>query len=148
MNTRFSVATHILTFLQTQDGAPAASELIAASVNTNASLIRRLLQQLGKAGLTRSQLGTGGGALLGRRAEEITLLDVYRAVDEEGEVFAIHQDPNPKCLVGRNIQVVLKAQITAAERAMQAELAKTSIADMASQVQQNDAHTPAKRAQA
>jgi Rrf2 family protein len=148
MNTRFSVATHILTFLQTQDGIPAASELIAASVNTNASLIRRLLQQLGKAGLTRSQLGTGGGALLGRRAEEITLLDVYRAVDEEGEVFAIHQDPNPKCLVGRNIQVVLKAQITAAEQAMQAELAKTSVADMASQVQQNDARTPAKRAQA
>jgi Rrf2 family protein len=148
MNTRFSVATHILTFLQTQDGIPAASELIAASVNTNASLIRRLLQQLGKAGLTRSQLGTGGGALLGRRAEDITLLDVYRAVDEEGEVFAIHQDPNPKCLVGRNIQVVLRAQITAAEQAMQAELAKTSIADMASQVQQNDARTPAKRAQA
>jgi Rrf2 family protein len=148
MNTRFSVATHILTFLQTQDGIPAASELIAASVNTNASLIRRLLQQLGKAGLTRSQLGTGGGALLGRLAEEITLLDVYRAVDEDGEVFAIHQDPNPKCLVGRNIQVVLKAQITAAEQAMQAELAKTSIADMASQVQQNDTRTPAKRAQA
>ena len=148
MNTRFSVATHILTFLQTQEGIPAASELIASSVNTNASLIRRLLQHLGKAGLTRSQLGTGGGALLGRRAEEITLLDVYRAVDEEGEVFAIHQDPNPRCLVGRNIQVVLKAQITAAEQAMQAELAKTSIADMASQVQQNDARTLAKRAQA
>lgn len=148
MNTRFSVATHILTFLQTQDGIPAASELIAASVNTNASLIRRLLQQLGKAGLTRSQLGTGGGALLGRRAGEITLLDVYRAVDGEGEVFAIHQDPNPKCLVGRNIQTVLKARIAAAEQAMQAELAKTSIADMADQVQQNDTRTPAKRAQA
>lgn len=141
MNTRFSVATHILTFLQTQNGVPSSSELIASSVNTNPSLIRRLLQQLGKAGLTTSQMGTGGGALLGRAGERITLLDVYRAVDEDGDVFALHQDPNPLCLVGRNIQVVLKEQIEAAERAMQAELAKTSIADMAEQIAANDRGT-------
>ena len=62
MNTRFAVAVHILAFLGTQDGIPASSELIAGSVNTNASLIRRLLSQLTKAGLARSQMGTGGGA--------------------------------------------------------------------------------------
>ena len=62
MNTRFAVAVHILTLLHTQQGEPATSEYIASSVNTNPSLIRRLLSQLARAGLTASQMGTGGGS--------------------------------------------------------------------------------------
>jgi len=134
MNTRLAVATHILTFIALQAGQPANSELIASSVNTNPTLIRRLLSQLAKAGLTSSQMGNGGGALLARPAADITLLDVYRAIDEGGEVFALHDQPNPQCPVGRNINVVLRGRIAAAERALQAELARTSIADMASDI--------------
>lgn len=138
MNTRFAVATHILTFLQTQKGEPTTSELIASSVNTNPSLIRRLLSQLAKAGLTTAQMGTGGGALLARPADEITLLDVYRAVDEEADILPIHQSPNPKCPVGRNIQGVLEARIDAAERALHDELGRTTIAELASDVARRD----------
>lgn len=138
MNTRFAVAVHILAFLGTQDGIPTSSELIAGSVNTNASLIRRLLSQLTRAGLARSQMGTGGGALLAMDAGKITLLEVYRAVDEQGDVFAIHQDPNPKCMVGRNIQAVLRVRIDEAERALQAELARTTIADIAADIAAKD----------
>ncbi|MGA0607248.1 Rrf2 family transcriptional regulator [Phenylobacterium sp. VNQ135] len=35
-------------------------------------------------GLTRSQMGAGGGALLARPADRITLLDVLRAVGLSG----------------------------------------------------------------
>jgi Rrf2 family protein len=138
MNTRFSVATHILTFLQTQAGEPATSELIASSVNTNASLIRRLLSQLSKAGLTKSQMGTGGGALLARPADRITLAQVFGAVDEGGDVFAIHSGPNPRCPVGRNIQAALRTQIDAAEEALRTQLSKTTIAEMADSVAANE----------
>lgn len=134
MNTRLAVATHILTFLQTQRGQPATSEVIAASVSTNPSLIRRLLSQLSKAGLTTSQMGAGGGALLARSGDTITLLDVYRAVDEEGAVFGLHATPNPACPVGRHIQPVLKARMQSAENSMLAELARTTIAHMARDV--------------
>jgi Rrf2 family protein len=134
MNTRFAVATHILTFLQTQQGVPATSELIASSVNTNASLIRRLLSQLAAAGLTASQMGAGGGALLARSGEKITLLDIYDAVDEDASIIPIHQAPNPKCPVGRNIQASLAARITSAERALRDELARTTIAELAGDV--------------
>lgn len=134
MNTRFAVATHILTFLAYQAGEPATSELIAASVNTNPTFIRRLLTQLAKAGLTRSQLGAGGGALLAHEASGITLLDVYRAIDEEQQVFALHDAPNPACPVGRNIDVVLRGRMIEAERALQAQLAKTTIADLAADI--------------
>ena len=134
MNTRFAVAVHILTFLQVQAGQPVPSELIASSVNTNPSLIRRLLSQLAKAGLTTSQMGTGGGALLARPGERISLLDVYHAIDEDAEVFAVHTGPNPNCLVGRNIQAVLRIRIDEARQALQNQLAQTTIAQMAEDV--------------
>ena len=130
MNTRFAVAVHILTLLQTQQGEPATSGWIAGSVNTNPSLIRRLLTQLSHAGLTTSQLGSGGGALLARPAKTITLADVYRAVAEDTEAIPIHESPNPKCPVGRNIQAVLSKRIHAAEHALENELARTTIAEL------------------
>ncbi len=142
MNTRFAVATHILAFLQLQAGIPASSDLIASSVNTNPSLIRRLLVRLAKAALTTSQMGTGGGALLARSGDTITLLDVYRAVDEDGYVFGIHADPNPACPVGRNIQSVLNAHMETAERVLLAQLDQTTIASLA-----NDITTTEKRKQ-
>ena len=141
MNTRFAVATHILTFIQTQDGAPTTSELIASSVNTNPTLIRRLLSQLARAGLTTSQMGNGGGALLARAPQEITLLDVYRAIDDESGVFALHEQPNPQCPVGRNINSVLKARIAAAEQALQSQLAQTTIADIAQDISRRNRKT-------
>ena len=84
MNTssRFAFAVHVLALLAQQEGVPLSSEIIAGSVNTNPALIRRLLSMLANAGLTASQLGAGGGALLAREPQTITLLDVYRAVDD------------------------------------------------------------------
>src|SRR3954466_5250611 len=114
MNTRFAVAIHILTMLEQSRGEPVTSEYLAGSVNTNPSLIRRLLTQLARAGLTTSQMGTGGGALLARSAQDITLLDVYRAIDETQGVLPLHPSPNPRCPVGRNIQTVLTRRISAA----------------------------------
>lgn len=136
MNTRFSVAVHILTFLQTQNGEPATSELVASSVGTNPSLIRRLMGQLTRAGLASAQRGTGGGAVLGRAAKEITLLDVHRAIDEDADVIPIHQSANPKCPVGRHIQGVLEDRVDDVRRAMEEEFARTTIAELASDVKQ------------
>ncbi|MET0399244.1 MAG: Rrf2 family transcriptional regulator [Longimicrobiaceae bacterium] len=131
MNSRFAVATHILTLLEQSRGEPVTSEFIAGSVNTNPSLVRRLLGVLAKAGLTTSQMGTGGGALLARPASRITLGDVYRAVGEGGELFAMHRErPNPACPVGRNIQAVLERRLDAAERVLEAELDRTTIAEL------------------
>jgi len=138
MNSRFAVAVHILTLLAGAGDEPLTSEHIAGSVNTNASLIRRLLSMLARAGLTRAQHGTGGGALLARPAESITLRDVYRAVDE-GELFALHRErPNPACPVGRNIQAALEMRIASATRAMEDDLDRTTIAEMAFDISTRD----------
>jgi Rrf2 family protein len=147
VNSRFAVAVHILTLLEQGGGEPVTSEHIAGSVNTNPSLIRRLLAMLARAGLTTSQLGTGGGALLARPADQIALLDVYRAVDDDGEVFALHRErPNPNCLVGRNIQSALTAHIDAATRALESEFADVTIADMLRDVRRSERRREAETA--
>src|ERR1700737_2351834 len=60
-STRFVVAVHTLAI---NSGPPMRSQDIASSANTNPTVIRSLLSRLSEAGLTTSQLGTGGGALL------------------------------------------------------------------------------------
>jgi Rrf2 family protein len=137
MNSRFSVAVHILTLLEQSQGEPVTSEYLAGSVNTNSSFIRRLLSALNRAGLTTAQMGTGGGALLARPAAGITLLDVYRALDE-GEVFRLHEQPNPACPVGRNIQAELHDRFGAATRAMEDELARTTIDQLGRGIQHRE----------
>ena len=140
MNSRFAVAVHILTLLEQSGGEPATSEYIAGSVNTNPSLVRRLLGTLAKAGLTTSRMGTGGGALLARPADSITLRDVFRAVEEEGELFGMHRErPNPACPVGRNIQTVLEDRFNDAMRALEARLDRTTIADLGRDIARYDA---------
>jgi Rrf2 family protein len=138
LNSRFTVATHILTLLYEGGGGPLTSDYIAGSVNTNPAVIRRLLSVLAKAGLTTAQLGAGGGAMLARPAAEITLRDVYRAVDE-GMLFAMHpQMPNPECPVGRHIQASLETTMEAAGRALEAELARHTIADLVDDVRRRE----------
>ena len=64
------------------------------------------------------QGGIGGGWRLKVPAGRITLLDVLRAVEPQGETIALHRsEPNPLCPVGRNIQGILTAVYSKVERA-------------------------------
>ena len=133
-SSRFAFAVHVLALLSLQEGVPLSSEMIAGSVNTNPALIRRLLTMLAHAGLTTSQLGSGGGAMLARAPAQITLLEVYRAVDD-AQLFALHrEEPNPACMVGRHIQGVLRGIIDEAQQAMEAALGARTLADATADV--------------
>ncbi len=133
-STRFAVAAHALTALAVSGGKPLRSEDLAFSANTGAVVIRGLLSRLSEAGLTRSQLGAGGGAMLARPPEKIRLLDVYNAV-EDTELFSLHRTPPCKnCAVGGNILDALQPTLDRARQAMETELAKTTIADVAAEV--------------
>ena len=128
--TRFSVAVHTLALIERFSDDRPTSEIIAGSVGTNASFVRRVLSLLAQAGLVRSSAGIAG-TTLARPARKITLLDVYRAVGQEGEHRpAIHQGPNPTCFVGRRIQGVLETVIGAADGAFEAELKRRTLADV------------------
>ena len=133
-STRFVVAVHALTALAVSDGKPMRSEDIAYSANTSPVVIRGLLSRLSDAGLTRAQLGAGGGALLAKSAQKIKLLDVYEAV-EDTEVFSLHRTPPcEECVVGSNIVEAIQPTLIRARKALEDELAKVTVADIASKV--------------
>ncbi len=133
-STRFAVATHILAAIAMAQGRVVRSETLAKSANTNPTFVRRILGALADAGLTRSQMGQGGGALLTRPAEEISLLDVYRAV-EEPAFFSLHHDgPNPRCPIGRNVTPVLEDAFNGITAALEGSLSETTVADIAAKV--------------
>ena len=121
---------HALVLVDRLGGDRITSELIAGSVGTNASFVRRVLAMLSHAGLVRSSPGVAG-AQLARPAAKITLLEIYRAVDMEDEHrLAVHDDPDRRCFVGRHIQGALDAVIGPAEAAFEAELMRRSLADV------------------
>ena len=131
-DTRLAVAAHILALLSFAGTEYRSSELLARSVNTNAVVVRRLTGQLKKAGLVEIRRGVGG-TTLNRKPEDITLLDVYRAVVPKSGTcpFYLHQNPNCKCYIGRNIHDALKAPFAKVTEAMQKSLATTTIAELA-----------------
>ena len=133
ISSRFSVAVHILTLLAvTPPGELLTSDRMAGSVNTNPVVIRRILGQLKKAGLVEVR-AAAGGTYLRRAPATISLLDVYRAVEVvENNLFSVHDKPNPKCPVGRNIQAALDETLHRAQVALEQQLAGTSVAQVAS----------------
>ncbi len=127
VSTRLTVALHILTLLASSPDKPLTSEYIAASINTNPVVVRRLLAHLRKKRFVSSQPGNGGGWQLSMNPSSITLLDVRRAVNE-APPFAMHRrPPNPDCPVGRNIQGALTGIYDQAEQAMEEKLAQTTV---------------------
>lgn len=138
VNTHFAVAVHVLVFIAEQGGAPVTSEALAASVGTNPSFVRRILAQLGRAGLTSATEGKRGGTVLARPAKRITLRDVYHAVDEERELIPVHPSPHPKCRIGRNIKGVLGGTVARVERTVDSQLDRTTIADLLADIQRRE----------
>jgi len=54
---------------------------IAAAVDVPPTFLAKIFQQFSKMGLVKSYRGTGGGFILGRAADKITLLEVVEAVE-------------------------------------------------------------------
>lgn len=138
INSRFTVAVHLLALMSAGQercaGTALTSESAAESVNTNPVVVRRILGSLRKAGLVSSHPGPTGGWLLLREPHEITLRDVYRAVEGEALFSLHHRPPSSHCEVGRNIQHSLEGYFGAAERAMEDTLAQHTIADVVEDV--------------
>ena len=81
ISSRFTIAVHVLVCIETfKDSYKVTSDFLASSVNVNPVVIRRLLQQLKKAGLINVKRGSGG-ADIEKPLDEITLLDLYNAVE-------------------------------------------------------------------
>ncbi len=133
ISSRFTIAVHILICIETfKDDYKITSDFLASSVNVNPVVIRRLLQQLKKAGIINVKRGSGG-AYIEKPLDEITLLDVYNAVEciDNGNLFHFHENPNSRCPVGRNIHSVLDKRLDSIQQAMEREMSSVTLQDIA-----------------
>ena len=95
----FYNSVHIFACIDTfKEEFKLTSEFLAASINVNPVIIRKILSQLKAAGLVKVQRGSGG-ASIAKPLDEITFFDIYQAVEcvEHGELFHFHENPNQKC---------------------------------------------------
>lgn len=132
ISSRFTIAVHVLICIETfKEDYKVTSDFLASSVNVNPVVIRRLLQQLKKAGIV-SVIRGSGGTNIEKPLDELTLLDVYHAVDcvEEGELFHFHENPSPLCPVGKNIHGILDGRLEKIQNAMEKEMKSVTIQDV------------------
>ena len=135
ISSRVAVAVHVLAYLAWRSDGPSTSERIAASVNTHPVVVRRIVGALRNAGMVSVQPGVGGGAALARHPGRITLLDVYHAVEDGGELFSLPaQTPSQACNVGANIRDVLQGVFCRAHTAMEEVLAGVTVEEVGRQV--------------
>ena len=132
ISSRLTVAVHVLLCIEVfKDQRKVTSDFLASSVNVNPVVIRRILQQLKKAGIVSVARGSGG-ADVARPLEEITLLDLYNAVEcvDGGGLFHFHENPNQLCPVGRNIHAVLDGRLEEVQAAMEREMSSVTMRDI------------------
>lgn len=137
VSTKFTIAIHLLAAVDFFGGKyPVTSAFLAGSIGTNPVIIRGLMLKLRAAGLIATKRGPGSITLT-RSLSDITFLDVYRAVETGGRenLFHFHENPNPKCPVGRNIHRSLDGILQDIQQRFEADLARYTVADVAQNIQ-------------
>ena len=132
ISSRFTIAIHVLVCIETfKNDYKVTSEFLASSVNVNPVVIRRLLQQLKRAGIIHVKRGSGGTDIE-KPLNEITLFDVYNAVEcvEDGTLFHFHENPSQLCPVGKNIHAILDGRLEKIQKALEMEMKSISIQDI------------------
>ena len=130
------MAVHVMTVLAYQKHEPVTSRFLAASVNTNPVVIRRLLLALQAARLVRTRRGAGFGSRLARAPGRIHLAQIYRAVETEAPFVFPRGKPNPECPVGHCIQEELREVFLAGRSALERKFGKTTLADVVGRVRE------------
>lgn len=121
LNTKCSIALHCLVFIaEYEDKVKVTSELLAKSTGCNSAAIRSILISLQKAKIISVMRGIGGAYLV-REPEDLTVWEVYHAIEPEGleHFIGFHPHPSDQCPVGRRIEAVLKMPYTEIGAAVQ-----------------------------
>ena len=129
-DSRLSRMLHVLIHMGRHDGAM-TSEMIAQMLDANPVVIRRTMAGLRDEGYVGSVKGHGGGWTLARPLEELTLLDIYRAVGEPS-IFAVGPAYDmPGCPIEQAVNGTLTDVFNEAEDLLRKRFAGVTLADIA-----------------
>jgi len=129
-NTQFSIAVHLMIALGFKCEKQVTSSELAMSINTSPSFVRRILAKLSKANLVNTTTGKSGACLLAKKPKDISLLEIYKAVDAP-QTFAIHDYPvQSQCRVSCNIEATMRKVLARAQNSFEGSLGETSLAEV------------------
>ena len=117
---------HILPHMAEHDG-PVTSEDLGKRMGVNPVVIRRTFAGLRNSGLVKAVKGHGGGWRMARPLDEISLLDVYRALAEPVLIFQHRGDENSKCLIEKTVGQALNQAFQEAENLVIRRFAKIKL---------------------
>ncbi len=115
ISAKVDYAMRALVELAASDAPLLRTEYLAQSQGIPASFLERILSELRRAGIVASQRGAHGGYRLDRPASEISVADVFRAVD--GPLAEVRGDrPEASSYVGpaeglREVWVAVRASL-------------------------------------
>lgn len=123
-------------------GGVLSASAIAEFHGVSTSYLLKHLQALSGAGILDTVPGPKGGYRLAKRPEKITLLDIVLAVEGPAPAFRCNEirqrGPNPAPARFFAKPCNISAAMLKAERVYRAELAKTTIADIGTQLAEID----------
>ena len=136
---------HVLLHLEEID-APVTSDMIGQMLGMNPSLVRRTMAGLREAGMVGSTKGHGGGWVLARPLDKISLADVYDALGPP-TLFALGASGDtPDCLLERAANAAVADALAASKAVFEASLKGVSVADLCREPRSAIAAHQAKRA--
>lgn len=106
-STKLSDTVHVMVLIAINQEKSLSSASIAESIHTNPGFVRQLMLKLKKAELMTSVAGHARPSL-SKPADQITLLDIYKAVEGDKPLLHLDTHTNPECGVGINIQLSLQ----------------------------------------
>lgn len=103
------------------------------------SYVRQMMAKLKAAGLLNSSRGQAKPSL-SRAAGEISLLDVYRAVEGDKPLLHLDAHTNPDCGVGVHIQYALQTYFDRVQRETEASMQRITLQDVLDTYHQEISH--------
>ena len=129
-NSRLASAIHIMSFVAYSGDEGTTSEAIAKSLKTNPVVVRKILRLLDREGLVTLRQGRYGGVGLRLPASDITLRQIYKAVESESGVFAMRSQVHEGCVVACAMKRRLGPIFNSANRAVEQALSRTRLAEL------------------
>lgn len=137
VNQQFATAVHILTALAFNKKKLLNSEVLAASVSTNPVVIRRLLSLLTKSELVTTLRGKAGGVRLAKEPNEITLKDVYIAINLSDSICTSLKTPSKECPVSCSMQAILATISDGTQKSILKYLESQKLSDLIKKIPKN-----------
>lgn len=128
MDTKFSIALHILVYVN-ETKNQVTSELLAKSVGTNSSHIRKIILLLKEANILDTQQGKKG-INIKISADELSLDKVYFAVYPHKDLLNVHDNANSKCKIGLTIKEALLPIFEESEKQLILSLKNKTLKDL------------------